>query len=325
MDASKVTIEQVCREWLNMKRLIVKQSTYAKYDSVVRKHILPELGQVPLCMVNSSMLNDYAGEKLGMEQNMKKDREEKEHCRMSAKTVRNICAILKSIIRYGEKEYQMSGLVGNIVLPKVTVKSKDVLKAPELKKIEKYLWENQDTPRCAGILLCLYTGIRLGEVCALKWEDIDLKHHILSITHTTQRITIPEDGKAHARKTVVITDHPKSFSSERIIPIPASIYPLIRNLYCGTRNDCYFLTNSKQGIEPRNYQYFFKKVLRTAGIRTVNFHVLRHTFASRCVEIGMDIKTLSEILGHANTSITLDYYVHSSLDFKRRRINRLKY
>ena len=147
MDASKVTIEQVCREWLNMKRLIVKQSTYAKYDSIVRKHILSELGQVPLCMVNSSMLNDYAAEKLGMEQNMKKDRGEREHCRMSAKTVRDICAILKSIIRYGEKEYQMSGLVGNIVLPKVTAKSKDVLKSSELKKIEKYLRENQKTTR----------------------------------------------------------------------------------------------------------------------------------------------------------------------------------
>lgn len=325
MDASKVTIEQICKEWLNMKRLIVKQSTYAKYDSVVRKHILPELGQIPLCRVNSSMLNDYAGAKLGREQAIEKDQTEKKHGGMSAKTVRDICTILKSIIRYGEKEYQMSGLVGNIVLPKVTAKSKDVLKGAELKKIEKYLRENQNTPRCAGILLCLYTGIRLGEVCALKWEDIDLNRRILSITHTTQRITIPEDGKVHDRKTAVITDHPKSFSSERIIPIPASIYPLIRNLYCGTGNDCYFLTNSKRGIEPRNYQYFFKKVLRTAGIRAVNFHVLRHTFASRCVEIGMDIKTLSEILGHANISITLNYYVHSSLDLKRRQINRLKY
>ncbi|HJB15701.1 MAG TPA: site-specific integrase [Candidatus Blautia excrementipullorum] len=319
MEVSKVTIEQVSREWLSMKRLIVKQSTYAKYDSIVRRHILTELGKVPLYRVNSSMINDYAGRKLGTPGEILKGE------RMSPKTVRDICTILKSIIRYGEKEYQMNGLVGNIVLPKVIIKNKDVLELNELKKIEKYLWENQSTPRCAGILLCLYTGIRLGEVCALKWEDIDLNRHILAISHTTQRITIPEDGKEHIRKTMVITDHPKSNSSERIIPIPDAIYPLIRELYSSAGNGSYFLTNTSRGIEPRNYQYFFKKVLRIVGIRKVNFHILRHTFASRCVEIGMDIKTLSEILGHANTNITLNYYVHSSLEMKRRQINRLKY
>ena len=319
MEVSKVTIEQVSREWLCMKRLIVKQSTYAKYDSIVRRHILSELGQVPLYKVNSAMMNDYAGRKLGTAGKTSKGEG------LSPKTVRDICTILKSIIRYGEKEYQVNVLIGNIVLPKAIIKNKDVLELNELKKIEKYLWENQSTPRCAGILLCLYTGIRLGEVCALKWEDIDLNRHILAISHTTQRVSIPEDGKEHIRKTMVITDHPKSNSSERIIPIPDAIYPLIRELYSGAGSGSYFLTNSCHGIEPRNYQYFFKKVLRIVGIRKVNFHILRHTFASRCVEIGMDIKTLSEILGHANTNITLNYYVHSSLEMKRRQINRLKY
>ena len=176
---------------------------------------------------------------------------------------------------------------------------------------------------CTGILVCMYTGIRLGEICALKWDDIDLRRRILCISHTTQRIAVPEERSIH--KTQVVTGQPKTVSSERIIPIPNIIYPLLKKLSADAQRECYLLTNSNHLIEPRNYQYFFKRLLDIIGIRNVNFHILRHTFASRCVETGMDVKTLSEILGYANINITLSYYVHSSLDTKKKQINRLKY
>lgn len=322
MDVSNVTIAQLCSEWLNMKKLSVKQSTHAKYYSIAQKHILPELGEIPLVQINSAVINDFAARKLNAGQTDPAEGGEKRES-MNPKTVRDICTILKSVIRYGEKEYHLNSLVENTVLPKVKTASKEVLTARELKKIEQYLWQNQETLRCTGLLVCMYTGMRLGEICALKWDDIDLRHHILHINHTIQRIKLPGEQGMH--KTQLILDQPKTVSSERIIPIPNTVYPLIKNLSAGSRRECYFLTNSEHLIEPRNYQYFFKRLLETLGIRNVNFHILRHTFASRCVETGMDIKTLSEILGHANTSITLNYYVHSSLDSKKKQINRLKY
>lgn len=324
MDVSKVTIDQISREWLKMKKLVVKQSTYGKYYSITQNHILPELGELPLNQINSAVINEFAIRKLGIRQVFTENRTEYiQHPAMSPKTVRDICTILKSIIRYGEREYHLNPLVQNIVLPKVKSGNKEILTVYELKRIEEYLWQNQETPRCTGLLVCMYTGIRLGEICALKWEDIDLRHHVLCINHTIQRIVIPEEK--NRRRTRVIMDQPKTLSSVRIIPIPNTIYPLIHKLSAGTKKECYFLTNSKQLIEPRNYQYFFKRLLDDIGIRKVNFHILRHSFASRCVETGMDVKTLSEILGHANTNITLNYYVHSSLDSKRKQINRLKY
>lgn len=321
MNETKITVKEVSLQWLNMKRLVVKPSTYARYYSITRKHILPELGDLTLEQINSSVINSFTCRKLG-------DTISKGTCTgsMSAKTVRDICTVLKSILHYGEKEYQLNSLAENTVLPKAVHTSKETLAARELKKLETYLWENQETLRCAGLLICLYTGIRLGEICALKWEDIDLKHHVLCIHHTTQRISVPEPrSMERGCRTAVIIDAPKSDASIRMIPIPSALYPLIRALSPGTRPENFFLTNSLRLAEPRNYQYFFQKTLEQAGVRKVNFHMLRHTFASRCVETGMDVKTLSEILGHANINITLNYYVHSSLETKRKQLNRLKF
>lgn len=315
MSTSDVTINDVCMEWLGMKRLAVKQSTYAKYYNTIQHHIIPELGDLPLTQVNSSVVNTFTYRKLG-------SNDAKGEPPLATKTVRDIYTILKSILRYGENEYQTGQLAGNTVLPKKKSECKEILNAKELKKIETYLWENQTDARCVGLLLCMYTGMRLGEICALKWKDIDLRRRLISIQHTMQRITITDENSI--RKTQIIMDEPKTSSSIRIIPISSKIYLPVKNLYETADGDCFFLTNTKKYVEPRTYQYFFKRVLKNVGIRDVNFHILRHSFASRCVEVGMDIKTLSEILGHSNTNITLNYYVHSSLESKRRQINMLK-
>lgn len=303
-----IILEQVCTEWLDMKRLSVRESTFARYQMIIQKHVLPELGKYTLEEISSSVVNSYTYRKL----------EE-----ISTKTVRDICTILKSVLRYAEKEYGLHDIAGNMVLPKLQRTDKDILTLREQRKLETYLWEHRQKPRCAGILICLYTGLRLGEICGLQWRDIDRKRHVLYINRTLQRVT--ETRSNHEKKTKLISGEPKSGASVRAIPLPRSFWILLREMSGEMRDEDYFLSGNAEPIEPRNYQYFFKKVLADCELRYVNFHTLRHTFATRCVEAGMDIKTLSEILGHTNTNITLSYYVHSSMQSKRKQMNRLKF
>ena len=303
-----IILEQVCAEWLDMKRLSVRESTFARYQMIIQKHVLPEFGKYPLEEISSSVVNSYTCRKL----------EE-----ISAKTVRDICTILKSVLRYAEKEYGLHDIAGNMVLPKLQRTDKDILTLREQRKLETYLWEHRQKPRCAGILICLYTGLRLGEICGLQWRDIDRKRHVLYINRTLQRVT--ETRSNHEKKTKLISGEPKSGASVRAIPLPRSFWILLREMSGEMRDEDYFLSGNAEPIEPRNYQYFFKKTLADCELRYVNFHTLRHTFATRCVEAGMDIKTLSEILGHTNTNITLSYYVHSSMLSKRKQMNRLKF
>lgn len=308
MKTNAIILEQVCEEWLAMKRLAVKESTFARYQMIIRKHILPELGGYAMEGLNSSIINTYTCQKLDTN---------------STKTVRDICSVLKSVIRYAENEYALHNIAGNMVLPKQQRTNREVLTDWERKKIESYLWENRETPRCAGILLCLYTGLRLGEICGLQWGDFDRKKHIIYINRTLQRVT--ETRNAGRQKTKLISGEPKSEASVRAIPLPKFFRSMFRELGNGKRKQEYFLSGTDEPIEPRNYQYFFKRTLEICGIRYVNFHTLRHTFATRCVESGMDIKTLSEILGHTSTNITLSYYVHSSMQSKRKQLNRLTF
>lgn len=315
MDISKITIREVSKEWLNMKKLTVKQSTYSKYYRTVKAVILPELGGLTLAEINSSVINSFTSRKLGFGEGAAEKP-------LAAKTVRDICTILKSIIRYSENEYRTGPLAENTVLPKPKREIIETLNEEELRRITRDLWMHQSEPRYLGILLCMYSGMRLGEICALRWNDIGLDQRIIRINHTLQRITIPNEQSS--RKTKIILDKPKTKFSTRIIPISNQIYPAMKNLYSSADKNSFFLTSSLKFMEPRSYQYFFKRILKKNGIRNVNFHMLRHTFATRCVEVGMDVKTLSEILGHSSTNITLTYYVHSSLGTKQKQIDMLR-
>lgn len=313
MEEVKVTIGEVSRQWLDMKKLVVKRSTYAKYESIVKNHILPELGCVELAEVDSGLINAFTTRKLyGTE---------KSAVGLAPKTVRDIDTILKSILKYGENEYHIGPLADNTVLPKNKKETAEILTTEEAALMEEYLRLHLTEARYVGLLLGMYTGLRLGELCALRWCDIDFQGQTICVNHTMQRIAEPD--RQRQSRTQIILDEPKTASSLRVIPIPKKILSPLRKLRRGAPSDAFFLTNSHKYIEPRNYQYFFKRILRRAHIRDVNFHVLRHTFATRCVEVGMDVKTLSEILGHSNVNITLTYYVHSSLESKRRQINLL--
>jgi len=170
-----------------------------------------------------------------------------------------------------------------------------------------------------GILICLFTGLRIGEVCALKWKDISLSQKIIYVNKTMQRV---QNSNSTDRKTKIIITQPKSSCSIRAIPLPDSI---INILSLNQKTDeCYVLTGKENTfIEPRNMQYHFKKVLKQCDMDSFSFHALRHTFATRCVEVGFDVKSLSEILGHASINITMNRYVHPSMDLKRENMNLL--
>ncbi|MGN0962873.1 MAG: site-specific integrase, partial [Clostridia bacterium] len=170
-----------------------------------------------------------------------------------------------------------------------------------------------------GIYLCLYTGLRVGELCGLRWEDIDLENAILYVRRTVQRIVSNDSDK----KTKIAIGPPKSFSSLREIPIPYHVLSLLRQSDQGAGNT-YFLSNTTHCFEPRRMQRAFYRFLEKAGLSRRGFHCTRHTFATRWIEIGADIKTLSEILGHNSIQITLDKYVHISEKTKRENMNKIR-
>ena len=164
--------------------------------------------------------------------------------------------------------------------------------------------------------LSLFTGLRIGELCALKWADIDLMNRTNSVSKTIQRI------KSHNCTQLVITE-PKSISSVREIPIPDCILPLLKK-FCSNA-DFYILSGTAKAVEPRTMQYRFQSLLKKAKLPSIHFHALRHMFATNCVELGFDVKSLSEILGHSGVEITLNRYVHSSLERKKAFMKKLKF
>ena len=171
-----------------------------------------------------------------------------------------------------------------------------------------------------GILLSLCCGLRIGEICALKWSDIDIENGTLYINKTVQRL---KKEKADQKKTELVISSPKSISSIRIIPLPMFLIEYLSEFKKNNVNESYVISGSINIFEPRSYQYYFKAFLQRENIRIFNYHILRHTFATRCIEKGVDIKSLSELLGHSNVNITLDKYVHPSLEQKRFQLEKL--
>lgn len=189
-------------------------------------------------------------------------------------------------------------------LPKMNQKEIQILSNKEKPKLEKYCIE-QNSLKSLGILICLNTGLRIGEVCALRWENIDFESKKIHIEKTIERIYSKEENK-----TIVIIDTPKSITSVRTIPINSKLYNILKQIRGKSKKTDFVLTGSSEHyVEPRNYQYHFKEILKRSKVKKYKFHTLRHTFATNCIEAGMDIKSLSEILGHADVSITLNIYM----------------
>lgn len=194
-----------------------------------------------------------------------------------------------------------------------------VLSRDEQKRLAVYLLDGTDFCKF-GVLLMLFTGLRIGELCALRWSDVNIKEKVISVSATMQRLRSTDTDTAE--KTKILIGAPKSDTSVRTIPLTDYAATLCRQF--AVRNAAtYILTGTENYMEPRSLQYRIEKYTKECGLEGVHAHTLRHTFATRAVEVGFEIKSLSEVLGHANTTITLERYVHSSMELKRSNMDKL--
>lgn len=297
-----------CTEWLYLRKSKVDESSYVKYLSILEKHIIPGLGRMKITEITSIAIEEFSQMLLT----------EKE---LSPKTVKDILVVLRSIIAYTDKKSSVELKDIEIVYPKENKKEMRVFSPEEQRSFVSFLMFDSDAFKI-GTLIALITGLRIGEICALRWKDVSFKDKTIRIASTMQRIK--NTAKDSQQKTKVIITNPKSDTSARIIPITDFALSLFRTLYHSDYTAESFVLTGREDkyIEPRVLQYHMKVYCSKCGLNDVYFHTLRHSFATRCVEAGFEIKSLSEILGHSNTKITLDRYVHSSLDLKR--VNMMK-
>lgn len=303
-----------CEEWLRLNRSRVKKSTYVKYANMVHNHILPWLGGYLTRQLNTVAIEDFSNRLLtGGSLHSGKA--------LAPKTVHDILTALHAILAYTRKQPD-SGLPSlEIVYPKEPRREMRVLSLEEQHRFVHYLLEDTDNCRF-GILLALLTGMRIGELCALRWRNISLRERTVRIEDTMQRLQRMDSSTGG--KTEVMIGEAKSETSKRVIPLTDQAAGLCRKMRAGNP-DAFILTGrSDQYMEPRTLQNRLKKHLKACGIAGATFHTLRHTFATRCVEADFEIKSLSEILGHASVQITLDRYVHSSMELKRENMRKLE-
>jgi len=295
-------IAECAYNWLNAQRYFVKESTLSHYYDVVEYHINPLLGNIPINKLDVQDLvnfNNYL-----LEHGNKKI-----NIGLKPKTVRDIDVILQQILKF-------HGYTLKVRSPKITKKEIVILEKDEQRKIEKHIISNLNTYN-VGILISLNTGLRIGEVCALKWEDVDLENEVIYVRKTILRVK-DIDSK---NKSKVIINCPKTEAAIRVVPINKKLYKVLRKLKSKPNN--FILTNSTRFIEPRNYYERYRTLLKKLNINNYNYHILRHTFATRCIEVGADSTSLSEVLGHINIKTTLSLYVHPSYESKKKFLDKI--
>ena len=295
--------EDIAKEWLESKKKKIKKSTYFNYEYKIYKYLMPTFKK---CKVKKLKRFNY-------EEFVEILQEKYEN-----KTIRDILNVLKAILKYANNKYNCQIKYENIELPKLENKKLKILTKREKNKIEKHCLKEKSL-RSIGILICLNTGIRIGELCALKWKNIDFSERTIYISHTLQRVYSQKN-----KKSKVIIDKPKTDSSIRTIPMSNKLYEILKIMKNKYDSESFLLTGKKHKyIEPRTFQNSYKEILQLLKIKPYKFHILRHTFATECVEVGMDIKSLSEILGHSDINITLNRYVHSSYKMKKKYLEKL--
>lgn len=311
-NSQKITVTELTEEWLRSKQDAVKESTYAHYSRIVRKHILPELGSLYVSSLTTDLLNDFLKQKLHSGNLKTKEG-------MSAKSVADIRSILIQNIEFARQNKYICPVEGRLFFPHAEPNRIEVLSLAEQSQLETVLFSNMK-PFHLGILVTLYGGLRIGEICALQWKDIHLNSRTIHITKTLLRIE--NTTRFSSTKTRLILTQPKTLTSHRSIPLPSFLIDILKE-YRESPDD-YLLTGTSFPLEPRACLAKYKRLLRQAGLRPYTFHALRHTFATRCVGNGFDAKSLSEILGHSNVNTTLQRYVHPSMELKREQMERLE-
>lgn len=310
--SAHVTFYEYSNQWLTSKHPQIKESTFIKYQNMLHSYIWPALGATDISEITHTQMDTFCTQLLSCGG--------KTHSGLSPKTVQDILTLVRSILQQASYRLDLPSVyTGKYIHIRQTTHTLHVLSRQEQQILYNFTGSSDDL-RDIGILVCLLTGLRIGEICALRWEDISFQDKTIHVHQTMQRLS--SSGGSDTQKTRVLLDIPKSPCSIRTIPMSELLLHLLLPLQQPL--ECYFLTGcAHRCIEPRNMQYHFRTVLKRCGIAYVNFHTLRHTFATNCVESGFDIKSLSEILGHSSITITMNRYVHPSQEMKRAGMNRL--
>ena len=301
---NKKTIREIAEAWKEYKRPYVKQSTMAAYVLILENHVLPEFGD-----------NDSLHEHDVQAFVLKKI----EHG-LSVKSVKDILIVLKMVMKFGVKNEWMTHYEWDIKYPANNQpKELEVLSVANHKKILDYVQHNF-TFMSLGIYISLSTGLRIGEICALKWSDINVADGTITVQRTIERIYVVEGEKKH---TQLVINTPKTVNSCREIPMSKELLAMVKPMKKVVNGDFYVLTNEDKPTEPRTYRNYYNRLMEKLDIPKLKYHGLRHSFATRCIEAGCDYKTVSVLLGHSNISTTLNLYVHPNMEQKKRCINKM--
>ena len=296
--------KDVVEEWKTNKKQYVKKSTYAAYQLLIQNHILPVFGEKEV--ICEADVQSFALKKL--EQGL------------SEKTIKDIIIVLKMIIKYAIKCGYLDYVQIDVKFPSNQQKKElEVLSKSDQKKFMNYLRDNF-TFKNLGIFICLSTGMRIGEICGLRWQDVDVDEGVIMVRHTLQRIYILDEGVKH---TELLLDTPKTSNSVRDIPMSSELLKIMKQFNKVVNDDYYVISNDINPIEPRTYRNYYKKLCKKLELPELKFHGLRHSFATRCIESNGDYKTVSVLLGHSNISTTLNLYVHPNKEQKKKLINKM--
>lgn len=298
------TISEIVEVWKTDKKQYVKKSSFSAYVLLIENHLLPVFGDKH--NIEEAEVQAFVFQKL--EQGL------------SHKTIKDILIVLKMILKFGAKNKWLVYQPFDIQFPTAREKHNvEVLSRTHQKKIMSYIQEHF-TFRNLGVYICLSSGMRIGEICALTWEDIDADNGIINVRRTIQRIYTIEEG---IRKTELILDTPKTKNSIREIPMSKDLLRMLKPVKKIVNQSFFVLTNEAKPTEPRTYRAYYKNLLKELDIPELKFHGLRHSFATRCIESKCDYKTVSVLLGHSNISTTLNLYVHPNMEQKKKAIDQM--
>lgn len=298
------TFLEISKCWQQEKKQLVKKSTISAYLLLMENHLIPAFGENQ--QITEPEVQEFVFQKL------------KEG--LSQKSIKDILIVLKMILKFGSKKGYLNYKPFDIQFPTVRNNQQlEVLSRADQKKIMNHI-QDHFTFRSLGVYLCLSTGLRIGEVCALRWEDIDVVNGMVSINKTIQRIYSIENG---VRKTELLIDSPKTKNSIREIPLSRDLLRILKPMKKVVNSSFFVLTNESKPTEPRTYRNYYKNLMKDLGIPHLKFHGLRHSFATRCIESKCDYKTVSALLGHSNISTTLNLYVHPNAEQKKKAINQM--
>jgi integrase len=297
-------IVEIIDLWKMDKKKYVKKSSYSAYMLLIENHLLPVFGDQ--YNIEESDVQTFVFQKLDEG--------------LSQKSIKDILIVLKMILKFGAKHKLLEYYPFNIQFPTEREKHEIVvLSKANQKKIMTYV-QGHFTFKNLGVYICLSTGIRIGEICALTWDDINTDTGIISVRQTIQRIYIMENNRKH---TELVLDTPKTKNSIRDIPMTKDLLKMLKSIKKTENSRFFVLTNDAKPTEPQTYRNYYKKLMENLNIPELKFHGLRHSFATRCIESNCDYKTVSAILGHSNISTTLNLYVHPNLEQKKKCIDQM--